>query len=408
MQSSIYLSYNQKIVNHGTLGTKNSNRIGRNDKCPCGSGRKYKKCHLSQHESLPSLIIPDAFNKELPREAITHLNYQRLKHEAEKEMLAKYGFHLSHIEQEFQGKRYRAVFSRLVARPMNETFHEFIVDLLKQQTGVEWGNEQLQLPREKRHFIIFCYEEFMKWLKTGLKTDPDGRFSGRTNGYAQWFISLAFDVYCLSHVNRLPDVLINRLKNWNEFQGALYEIKIAAIFARLGCEIEFLPKDKVCRAEFLAIHKQSGSEFLVEAKSRQKDGVYHRPGEYDDYRANKGDVHHLLNSAMNKETDEKPFLIFIDVNAPLSPPKTPTDDIQWIKDVKKFTYKFAGTPEKPAKQNFIVYTNFSSHLLKRDASQTTEYVICKESYPRSPLPNDDLLENLEPGLKNYGSVPDLK
>ena len=23
-----------------------SNKIGRNDKCPCGSGKKYKHCHL--------------------------------------------------------------------------------------------------------------------------------------------------------------------------------------------------------------------------------------------------------------------------------------------------------------------------------------------------------------------------
>ncbi|PIR95103.1 hypothetical protein COT95_00525, partial [Candidatus Falkowbacteria bacterium CG10_big_fil_rev_8_21_14_0_10_37_6] len=28
----------QKILNGG-------NKIGRNDPCPCGSGKKYKKCH---------------------------------------------------------------------------------------------------------------------------------------------------------------------------------------------------------------------------------------------------------------------------------------------------------------------------------------------------------------------------
>ena len=25
-------------------------RVGRNDPCPCGSGKKYKKCHLPQEE----------------------------------------------------------------------------------------------------------------------------------------------------------------------------------------------------------------------------------------------------------------------------------------------------------------------------------------------------------------------
>jgi hypothetical protein len=26
--------------------------LGRNDQCPCGSGKKYKKCHLAQDEEL--------------------------------------------------------------------------------------------------------------------------------------------------------------------------------------------------------------------------------------------------------------------------------------------------------------------------------------------------------------------
>lgn len=31
-------------------------RSGRNDACPCGSGRSYKRCHLSQHETLARRI----------------------------------------------------------------------------------------------------------------------------------------------------------------------------------------------------------------------------------------------------------------------------------------------------------------------------------------------------------------
>ncbi len=31
-------------------------RIGRNDPCPCGSGRKYKKCHLDPNFRLPKLV----------------------------------------------------------------------------------------------------------------------------------------------------------------------------------------------------------------------------------------------------------------------------------------------------------------------------------------------------------------
>jgi preprotein translocase subunit SecA len=29
----------------GTSGAKKGDEVGRNDPCPCGSGKKYKKCH---------------------------------------------------------------------------------------------------------------------------------------------------------------------------------------------------------------------------------------------------------------------------------------------------------------------------------------------------------------------------
>jgi len=31
-------------------------KIGRNDPCPCGSGKKYKKCHLGEYDSEPLLL----------------------------------------------------------------------------------------------------------------------------------------------------------------------------------------------------------------------------------------------------------------------------------------------------------------------------------------------------------------
>ncbi|HYZ89575.1 MAG TPA: SEC-C metal-binding domain-containing protein, partial [Myxococcales bacterium] len=36
----------------GTV-TRAGPRVGRNDPCPCGSGKKYKKCHLPLEEGAP-------------------------------------------------------------------------------------------------------------------------------------------------------------------------------------------------------------------------------------------------------------------------------------------------------------------------------------------------------------------
>lgn len=31
---------------------RTTKKIGRNEKCPCGSGKKYKKCHMHARQSL--------------------------------------------------------------------------------------------------------------------------------------------------------------------------------------------------------------------------------------------------------------------------------------------------------------------------------------------------------------------
>ena len=39
------------------------NEAGRNDTCPCGSGKKYKKCHLQADEELHSKAVAKAQEK---------------------------------------------------------------------------------------------------------------------------------------------------------------------------------------------------------------------------------------------------------------------------------------------------------------------------------------------------------
>ena len=36
---------NTSNISSGSKGNKDFGKIGRNDPCPCGSGKKYKKCH---------------------------------------------------------------------------------------------------------------------------------------------------------------------------------------------------------------------------------------------------------------------------------------------------------------------------------------------------------------------------
>jgi len=76
---------------------------------------------------------------------------------------------------------------------------------------------------------------------------------------------------------------VQRVRSSEQFQGVRYEIAIAAMFARLDCEIRFLDEEEELRGvkhvEFQATHRPSRQVIAVEAKSRHRPGVINQPGE---------------------------------------------------------------------------------------------------------------------------------
>jgi len=43
------------MAEEGYVETKRK-KLGRNDPCPCGSGKKFKKCHINRPEELQALL----------------------------------------------------------------------------------------------------------------------------------------------------------------------------------------------------------------------------------------------------------------------------------------------------------------------------------------------------------------
>ncbi len=140
------------------------------------------------------------------------------------------------------------------------------------------------LPRRRPQIGAALHLQVLRALKPFLKEHGDaeqlareGMSSADPNGWVQYLISLAWDVATLIHAGEPPDELIDRLRDRDNFQGARYELAIAAIFARLDCSIEWLDPDpalrKVKRVEFEASHRPTGQRFAVEAKSRHRAGV---------------------------------------------------------------------------------------------------------------------------------------
>jgi hypothetical protein len=126
----------------------------------------------------------------------------------------------------------------------------------------------------------------------------------------------------LSH--RLPDGLAKGLKDFSAFQGARYELLIAAVFTRAGFDIGWIDDEKAPgkHPEFIATHKRTGKKIGIETKSRRRPGAMNYIGNVSPETHLKGDVFDLYDKAVQQAPgDDMPFLIFIDSNVPDTMPK---------------------------------------------------------------------------------------
>jgi hypothetical protein len=223
-------------------------------------------------------------------------------------------------------------------------------------------------------------------------------------------MSLAWDVATLIHAADLPDGLVERLRSSEQFQGARYEIAIAAIFARLDCEIRFLDEDEELRGvkhvEFEATHRPTGQAIAVEAKSRHRPGVLNQPGERstdDPLRRDARMVRSLFVKATEKAPEGVPFFVFIDINAPL----TADVESRWQSEVQAWINRLpAPTPEKPDVFNSLYVTNFSPHYDGDDISRGGPWLELSPLFVREPL-TANLWPALRSALDTYGRIPPI-
>ena len=386
-------------------------KIGRNSPCPCGSGKKYKKCCLLKQVPPPSAEtvkqVVEVFQKEMQRQ------------EAEKRLLQERGIFINYVNpcsyiNPKTGQRVKAwaLGSRLFhTRPEHETFHDFIIDhLLKMVLGKEWWDEQLKA--QEKHFLYQCFIKWDEWRRKNSTEDNkvnDYTWSAITDGWAKTLCSLAFDVCSLEHTLQLPGHLLQRLKNRGEYQGAHYEIAIAAIFSRLGCKIDFLDKQKITtpHCEFIATHNETGVSIAVEAKSRQRPGVKHRSGVVDEAKLLRGDVQKLFNKALKQNPKDKPFIVFIDLNAPLTP-DVPIEQKPWFNDIKNMLDTYPQpTKEKPESYTALFVTNFSPHYNAEEKSAPNEHLAIIPLHTNYPMPIPVFGDMLLRAVQNYGFVPNI-
>lgn len=373
-------------------------KIGRNDKCPCGSGKKYKRCCLSRLQSI---------------DLDSMMNSANMKLNIDSNVLKSKGIHIDFVRPvDFKGKRVWALGNRLYPNePPSITFGEFILRVLQRELGEPWWDSNKKLSVEDQHYVFKAFNQFELWKKRPKKDlvhGPNGTTGAFPDGWTFNLLSLAFDISMIIHrAEKIPKDLINRLRNKNEFQGARYEIAVASIFARIGCEIKFIDNknNNERHPEFYAEIPSEKIKVAVEAKSRRRPGVIHESGEAEISNLRKTRVVPLINEALKQNPDNMPFVIFIDINQPHSLSQSLEEHVKRL--AKATTNLKSPSSEKPDDFSLIYFTNYSGQFLQEEQMVKTYSTFVLPQFSKYPINNSSFLPKLQKAVNSYGYIPNL-
>ncbi len=248
-----------------------------------------------------------------------------------------------------------------VRRPFREALLDVLIDHLKYTFGMEWAQEQYALPEEDRHVVMRWWYSVCAQLKEAA---PPNHVRGQfievpRTGNVMEYGWLADDLYRLRLVDALDPAVIARLRSHDQFQGARYEIAIAASLVRAGFDIRWLNgTDKHC--EFEATQRLTHETIAVEVKSRHVPGTLNNRGVQPDLDEIGFVAHRYYNQAIQQCPVDKPCAIFINLNMPMR--AFAEGEFPWEAEIKAMSEKLPqSNPSSPSVENCLVLTNFAAH-----------------------------------------------
>jgi len=308
------------------------------------------------------------------------------------------------IHANWRGKKWVGVGDQLFGGDWR-FFPDFLQEYIKSVLSPDWGNAEIAKPLEDRHPVMQWHDGMCRFQQSRPR-DPDGTMCFVPDGCTMAYLLLAYDLYSLRHHQSLQSVVVDRLKNNDQFQGARYELFVAATCIRAGYDIEFEDESDRSRKhpEFRALHRETKQEVAVEAKSRHRQGVLGQSGDPPGGDRVRTRIGQLLNRALQK-AGALPFVIFIDVNVP------PTDESPfekpWFKDVLRSIDHSGATAETDNDPfNLIVFTNHPFHYVSPgDTAPSPEAVAVFGRNPRIPVTDLSVLLEIHDAALKFGNVP---
>ena len=281
-------------------------KVGRNNPCPCGSGKKFKKCHGAPKEA-PVKRPPGP-----PQEVFEALMRQAQAQQAQRVRQQGHGRPI--ISDTIGDKRMVAVGNTVMTGPW-KTFPDFLLAYLKSRFGLEWGQAETAKPEPERHRLFHWLAALGEEIKRSTVL-PDGTHMSRMTGASHAVLTLAYNLYTIEH--HIDDErdraafqsILHRLRIDDQFQGARHEARAAGLLLRAGFKLTW--EDEQLRqdgghGEFVATFPETGRAFWVECKMRQAD----RPDAPMRYARR-------LSEALQKATDLE-RLVFVELAYPTGP-----------------------------------------------------------------------------------------
>jgi hypothetical protein len=132
------------------------------------------------------------------------------------------------------------VWNELWQSPQAQTFHQFLDGLVVKTLTSEWFEQQLLVPVKNQNVIVRWRVAMLEPLQRPGDAKDDISTGHTLTGPTKAYLCFGYDLYWLQLVHRLPESLIDKLKEFHKFQGARYKILVAAVFTRASFEIEWI------------------------------------------------------------------------------------------------------------------------------------------------------------------------
>jgi hypothetical protein len=210
-------------------------KVGRNDLCPCGSGKKFKKCHLGAPSSILLPTSPRRLSMRFSPDFIGRAKekFEHQQHRQE-EHVSKFGqvMPMAHVPK-FHDKRLVAVGPAICKQREKSTFTNFIFDYGLGRLGDQWLEEQNQLPLSDTHPLFLSHWKANQFVNE-QPLRPEGYVTVKPNGPLSFCESFYYDLYTVANNGHVDEELLQRLRSRDLFQGAAHELFVEATCLRAG------------------------------------------------------------------------------------------------------------------------------------------------------------------------------